>query len=63
MTKEYTHEKNVKLTKTEKIIELMSRKHEDVEFSALESDMEDVEALRRSEAADKRQIKMMNSEE
>lgn len=61
MTK-YTHEKNVKLTKTEKIIELMSRKQEDVEFSALESDTEDVEAIRRSEAADKRQMKIITEE-
>lgn len=62
MTK-YTHEKNVKLTKTEKIKELISMKKEDVEFSALESDQEDVEALRRSEDADQRQLKRMNHQE
>jgi len=60
---EYTHEKNVKMTKTEKIIELMSAKQEDVEFSALEADHEDVEAIRRSEAADGRQLKRMNRDE
>lgn len=60
---EYTHEKNVKLTKTEKVIELMSSKQEDVEFSALEADHEDVESLKRSEEADKRQLQRMNQEE
>ncbi|MGM1046597.1 MAG: YfhD family protein [Bacillota bacterium] len=45
--------------KTEKLIEIQSAKAEDVEFSALEADQEDMEALRRSEAADKRQLKEM----
>lgn len=45
--------------KTEKLIALQSAKAEDVEFSALEADAEDVKAIRRSEAADKRQLKEM----
>lgn len=45
--------------KTEKMIALQSAKAEDVEFSALEADIDDVEALRRSEAADKRQLREM----
>ncbi|SMF88605.1 YfhD-like protein [Paenibacillus uliginis N3/975] len=45
--------------KTEKLITLQSAKAEDVEFSALEADQDDMEALRRSVAADKRQLKEM----
>ncbi|WP_106768370.1 YfhD family protein [Paenibacillus faecalis] len=45
--------------KTEKLRALQSAKAEDVEFSALEADRDDVEALRRSEAADKRQLREM----
>lgn len=45
--------------KTEKMTALQSAKLEDVEFSALEADADDVEALRRSEAADVRQLKEM----
>lgn len=45
--------------KTEKMVALQSAKAEDVEFSALEADRDDVEALRRSEAADARQLKEM----
>lgn len=44
-------------SKTEKMITLQSAKAEDVEFSAMEADHDDVEALRRSEAADERQLK------
>lgn len=44
---------------TQKRIALQSAKYEDVEFSALEADRDDVEAIRRSEAADKRQVKEM----
>ncbi|KQY87388.1 MULTISPECIES: YfhD family protein [Paenibacillus] len=43
------------LTKTEKMKRLQSAKNEDVEFSSEAADHEDVEALRRSEAADRRQ--------
>ncbi|MNP13205.1 hypothetical protein D3C76_1054750 [compost metagenome] len=48
------------MTKTEKTIELMSMKEEDVEFSALLADTDDVEALVRSEEADERQLRKMN---
>ncbi|MCM3171036.1 MULTISPECIES: YfhD family protein [Paenibacillus] len=43
------------LTKTEKMKRLQSAKNEDVEFSSESADHDDVEALRRSEAADRRQ--------
>lgn len=43
------------LTKTEKMKRLQSAKNEDVEFSSEVADHDDVEALRRSEAADRRQ--------
>ncbi|MET3940683.1 hypothetical protein ABIC22_003495 [Paenibacillus sp. PvP094] len=43
------------LTKTEKMKRMQSAKNEDVEFSAEVADHDDVEALRRSEAADRRQ--------
>ncbi|WP_413372705.1 YfhD family protein [Paenibacillus taichungensis] len=43
------------LTKTEKMKRMQSAKNEDVEFSAEAADQEDIEALRRSEAADRRQ--------
>ncbi|MFB8375212.1 YfhD family protein [Paenibacillus taichungensis] len=43
------------LTKTEKMKRMQSAKNEDVEFSAEAADREDIEALRRSEAADRRQ--------
>jgi hypothetical protein len=49
------------MTKTEKTIELMSSKLEDVEFSALSADKDDVEALVRSEEADARQLRRMES--
>ena len=44
-------------TKTEKQYLLQSAKAEDVEFSALEADVDDLEALSRSEKADRRQLK------
>lgn len=43
------------LTKTEKMKRMQSAKNEDVEFNAEAADHEDIEALRRSEAADRRQ--------
>ncbi|PYY27503.1 Uncharacterized protein PIL02S_04096 [Paenibacillus illinoisensis] len=43
------------LTKTEKMKRMQSAKNEDVEFSAEVADHDDVEAIRRSEAADRRQ--------
>ena len=49
-------------SKTEKMIALQSAKAEDVEFSAMEADHDDVEALRRSEAADERQLKKILDE-
>ncbi|WP_339292826.1 YfhD family protein [Paenibacillus sp. FSL W8-0187] len=49
-------------SKTEKMITLQSAKAEDVEFSAMEADHDDVEALRRSEAADERQLKKILDE-
>ncbi|MBT2761625.1 YfhD family protein [Paenibacillus sp. ISL-20] len=49
-------------SKTEKMIALQSAKVEDVEFSAMEADHDDVEALRRSEAADERQLKKILDE-
>lgn len=48
------------LTKTEKMKRLQSAKNEDVEFSAELADREDIEALRRSEAADRRQGREIN---
>lgn len=51
------------LTKTEKLKKLHSAKNEDVEFSAELADHDDVEALRRSEAADRRQDRIMNKPE
>ncbi|MFD2702156.1 YfhD family protein [Paenibacillus shunpengii] len=48
------------LKKSEKISELASAKNEDVEFSSAEADQEDIEALRRSEAADQRQMKKLD---
>lgn len=48
------------LTKTEKMKQLQSAKNEDVEFSAELADHDDVEALRRSEAADRRQGHELN---
>jgi hypothetical protein len=51
--------KDTIMTKTEKTIELMSMKKEDVEFSALLADTDDVEALIRSEDADERQLQRM----
>ncbi|MEC0369876.1 YfhD family protein [Paenibacillus chibensis] len=50
------------MTKTEKTIKLMSMKNEDVEFSGALADHEDVEALRRSEAADDRQLRKMEED-
>ncbi|MNW25229.1 hypothetical protein D3C74_19670 [compost metagenome] len=51
------------LTKTDKLKKLQSVKNEDVEFSAELADHDDVEALRRSEAADRRQDRIMNKPE
>lgn len=48
------------MKKTEKIKELMSMKNEDVEFSGMEADTDDVEAIRRSEEADERQLRKMD---
>ena len=48
------------MTKTEKIKELQSSKLEDVEFSSIEADLEDIEALNRSAAADRRQSKELH---
>ncbi|MGN7357793.1 YfhD family protein [Paenibacillus sp. SAFN-054] len=50
------------MSKTEKTIKLMSMKNEDVEFSGALADHDDVEALRRSEAADDRQLRQMNDD-
>ncbi|WP_136607050.1 YfhD family protein [Paenibacillus dokdonensis] len=50
------------MSKTEKIKKLMSMKNEDVEFSGVLADHEDVEALRRSEAADERQLRQMDDD-
>lgn len=49
-------------SKTEKMITLQSAKAEDVEFSAMEADSDDVEAMRRGEAADERQLKIILDE-
>ncbi|MGG3282888.1 YfhD family protein [Paenibacillus solani] len=49
-------------SKTEKMIALQSAKAEDVEFSAMEADSDDVEAMRRGEAADERQLKIILDE-
>ncbi|MDP4097005.1 YfhD family protein [Paenibacillus sp. P96] len=46
-------------TKTEKMKIMSSAKNEDVEFSAELADKEDVEALRRSEAANHRQERIL----
>lgn len=46
-------------TKTEKMKIMSSAKNEDVEFSAELADHDDVEALRRSEAADHRQERVL----
>ena len=43
------------LTKTEKMKRMQSAKNEDVEFSDEVADHDDVEAIRHSEAADRRQ--------
>lgn len=43
-------------SKTEKMKMLYEAKAEDVEFSAAEADLEDLEAQARSEEADKRQL-------
>ncbi|GAB6990683.1 YfhD family protein [Paenibacillus pini] len=48
------------MSKTEKMKELASMKVEDVEFAALEADADDVEAIRRSEESDNRQLRKMN---
>lgn len=50
-------------TKTEKMKLLYEAKAEDVEFSAAEADLDDLEALDRSQAADKRQLHEMLQEE
>lgn len=50
------------MSKTEKIKRLMSMKNEDVEFSGTLADHDDVEALRRSEAADDRQLRQMEDD-
>ncbi|WP_068501987.1 YfhD family protein [Paenibacillus kribbensis] len=47
------------LTKTEKIKRAQSAKNEDVEFSAEQADAQDLEAIRRSEAADRRQERII----
>lgn len=47
------------LSKTEKLLARETAQNEDVEFSAAEADSDDVEAIRRSEAADKRQLNEM----
>ncbi|KZE72969.1 YfhD family protein [Paenibacillus sp. CMAA1739] len=51
------------LTKTEKIKRMQSAKNEDVEFSAELADAEDLEAIRRSEVADRRQQRIINDSE
>lgn len=53
--------KNHIMTKTEKTKELRSSKREDVEFSALSADKDDVKAIVRSEEADVRQLRRMES--
>ncbi|WP_438346893.1 YfhD family protein [Paenibacillus sp. FA6] len=47
------------ITKTGKTTELMSMKEEDVEFSSLDADTEDIEAQVRSKEADERQLQKM----
>ncbi|MCC3380091.1 YfhD family protein [Paenibacillus farraposensis] len=47
------------LTKTEKIKRVQAAKNEDVEFSAEQADAQDLEAIRRSEAADRRQQRII----
>lgn len=47
------------LTKTEKIKRMQAAKNEDVEFSAEQADAQDLEAIRRSEAADRRQQRII----
>ncbi|AET61831.1 YfhD family protein [Paenibacillus terrae] len=51
------------LTKTEKIKRAQSAKNEDVEFSAEQADAQDLEAIRRSEVADRRQERIINDSE
>ncbi|WP_311079077.1 YfhD family protein [Paenibacillus polymyxa] len=51
------------LTKTEKIKRMQSVKNEDVEFAADQADAEDLEAIRRSEVADRRQQRIINDNE
>ncbi|MWV45303.1 YfhD family protein [Paenibacillus sp. HJL G12] len=50
------------MSKTEKTLKLMSMKNEDVEFSGVLADHDDVEAIRRSEAADERQLRQMDDD-
>jgi hypothetical protein len=50
-------------SKTEKMKMLYEAKHEDVEFSAAEADMDDLEAQVRSREADERQLHEMLKEE
>jgi hypothetical protein len=51
------------LTKTEKIKRVQSAKNEDVEFSAEQADAQDLEAIRRSEVADRRQQRIITDSE
>ncbi|NGM81837.1 YfhD family protein [Paenibacillus sp. 7124] len=44
------------LSKNEKMKKLFGAKNEDVEFSAVEADRDDIEALDRAQAADRRQL-------
>lgn len=50
-------------SKTEKMKMLYEAKNEDVEFSAAEADMDDLEAQVRSQQADKRQLHEILQEE
>ncbi|MDO7905477.1 YfhD family protein [Paenibacillus sp. JX-17] len=47
------------LKKTDKMRDLQAAKNEDVEFSGALADHDDVEALRRSEAAERRQERII----
>lgn len=50
-------------SKTEKMKMLYEAKAEDVEFSAVEADQEDIEAMDRSREADKRQLEEIMKKE
>ncbi|MBY9079467.1 YfhD family protein [Paenibacillus sp. HN-1] len=51
------------LSKNEKMKKLLGAKNEDVEFSGAEADADDMEAVARSQAADRRQLHEIIEEE